>query len=268
MSTVGLVPDPPSFGCVSAGFVYRIRLYLSNLGQELDRYRLSVSTNNDDDPNIVTCDYKLTRLAPGVGVYFNLDLRAVECHQTSYTIVINKESTKISETKIVSALVIPRDVFKKVAKSLMLRNRGIYATGVKCIGQLSGDWSCPSIVSGAPTIYSEALIDDEELDELVDIPIPPQAYWNPFTRELLIDEQLCQVRTSPNWNVEKSVEETVLAWEERMAELEAQGMLTSRCLERFINERLNRSALNSASSPDNIQQMSWNSFYQKSNSDA
>jgi hypothetical protein len=78
--------------------------------------------------------------------------------------MITKSLSKVSDIKIISALIIPIDTFKKVSRLLMLRNLGIYAKGVKCAGQLNGENVGVSIISGAPTIYSEALIDDEELD--------------------------------------------------------------------------------------------------------
>lgn len=162
--SISIKPDPLSFGCVSEGFVYKLKVFLSNHGKGMDRFRIEVSPDSDSEPNTLTCDYKISNIAPGVGSSFTLELRAISSFQTTFTLVVTRASSKESISLSISALVIPREVFKKVAKSLMLRNKGIYATGVRCFGQLSGEIGAPSIVSGAPTIYSEALIDDEELD--------------------------------------------------------------------------------------------------------
>jgi hypothetical protein len=159
-----LSTDPPSFGYLGAGFVYKLKVSLTNIGEALERFKVLIQTDDPEEPNDITCDFKVTNLAPGMSVRFNLELRAESCYETTYTMLITTSSSKITEMRVISALVIPQETFKKVARSLMLRDRGIYASGVSCVGQLSGENAGPSIISGAPTIYSEALIDDEELD--------------------------------------------------------------------------------------------------------
>lgn len=159
-----LNPDPPSFGYISMGFIYKLRITLTNTGSEMDRFKIIIQIDDKNDPNIITSDYKVINLAPGMSNSFNLELRAESCYETTYTMLISKSNSKITENKVVSALIIPQDSFKKISKSLVLRNQRIYAPGVKCIGQLSGENAGPSIISGAPTIYSESLIDDDELE--------------------------------------------------------------------------------------------------------
>lgn len=164
MTDFTLNPDPPSFGYIGAGFLYQLRCSLTNTGPVMDRFKIVIQNDDPEDPNTISCDYQVTSLAPGMNISFNLTLHANSCYETTYTMMITKSLSKVSDIKIISALIIPIDTFKKVSRLLMLRNLGIYAKGVKCAGQLNGENVGVSIISGAPTIYSEALIDDEELD--------------------------------------------------------------------------------------------------------
>ena len=46
----------------------------------------------------------------------------------------------------------------------------------------------------------------------MDLPILPETYWNPFTKELVVDSQLSKVITSPKWTVEESKQATEISW--------------------------------------------------------
>lgn len=188
-----IYPDPPSFGYVSVGFIYKLKVILTNTSNTIDRFKITIQSDDKNDINTIISNYKINNIAPGMNIIFYLELRAEICYETTYTIFISKSLSKLTETKVISALIIPQDSFKKIAKSLVLRNQKIYAPGVKCIGQLTGENAGPSIISGAPTIYSENLIDDEELEELMDLPILPETYWNPYSKEICVDSILSQV---------------------------------------------------------------------------
>ena len=161
---IRLFPDPPSFGYVSQGFIYKLKVSLSNLGHESNRYKIRIENNDKNDLNEIKTILQVINLAPGMNFIFYIELKAEYCYETTYTMIITNSLLQIISTTIISALIIPQESFKKIAKSLVLRNQRIYASGVKCIGQLTGETAGPSIISGAPTIYSENLIDDEELD--------------------------------------------------------------------------------------------------------
>jgi hypothetical protein len=46
----------------------------------------------------------------------------------------------------------------------------------------------------------------------MDLPILPETYWNPYLKELCVDETLSQVITSPKWTVEESRKATDESW--------------------------------------------------------
>lgn len=46
----------------------------------------------------------------------------------------------------------------------------------------------------------------------MDLPILPETYWNPYTKELVVDQVLSAVHTSPKWTVEESKQATDEAW--------------------------------------------------------
>jgi hypothetical protein len=46
----------------------------------------------------------------------------------------------------------------------------------------------------------------------MDLPILPETYWNPYSKELCVDEILSQVITSPKWTVEESQRATQESW--------------------------------------------------------
>ena len=138
-TSITVKPDPLTFGCICEGFVYKLKVYLYNHGTVMDRFRIELSSDNDADPNTIISDYRISNVAPGMGTSFHMELRAIAVFQTSYSLVIRAGSTKQSDTINITAVILPRDVFRKVAKSVILRDKGIYAPGVKCLGLLAGD---------------------------------------------------------------------------------------------------------------------------------
>jgi hypothetical protein len=158
MSGAHFSPDAPEFGFVCGGYVYSLKIVLTNYGREMKRFRPSCN-NCSDQSNPVTCSNLPITLAPGVSAPVYVQLRANNPCQLTFEFSVICESTKSSSYRIISALIIPVSTFKSISSYLLLKGRDIYSSGVKCIGH-TGNFDGSE---GSPTTFftENALSDDD-----------------------------------------------------------------------------------------------------------
>ena len=162
MASFSLSPDPLTFGCVSVGYAYSMRVVLTSFTSYLERFKIEIK-NNEDTSNKIKCHYSLKPLAPGMQLVIKLTFNARECNHNNFPLSITLASTKTAQVFNVSALVVPPENFKKTARNLRFNGKSIYPPGVDCIGAISQTQSS-FIGQGAPSIYSENLVTEEDLE--------------------------------------------------------------------------------------------------------
>ena len=164
MSSVMLSPSPLGLGCVSVGFAYSLKICLTNVGTILERFKITMDSEaQNDTENKMKCVYTPQSLAPGMQMIIKVIFHAKENNHASFPISITRGSDKAVETHHITALVVPPDNFKKITRNLKFKNKDIYAEGVECIGAISLTQSS-FIGEGAPSMYSENLISDDEFE--------------------------------------------------------------------------------------------------------
>lgn len=159
-----LSPEAMTFGCVSNGFAYSLKIYLTNISSILERYKITLENKPDNETeNRMKCIYLPQPLAPGMQVVIKIVFHAKENKHVSFPLHIMRGSDRIIETYPISALVVPSENFKKITRNLKFKNQEIYSPGVECIGAILENQSS-FIGEGAPSMYSENLISDEDLE--------------------------------------------------------------------------------------------------------
>lgn len=164
MTSIALSPEAPTFGCVSVGFAYSLKIYLTNIGSSLERYKITLEDKPESETeNRMKCVYMPQPLAPGMQSVIKIVFHAKENDHCSFPLCITKGSDRMTLTVPITALVVPSDNFKKITRNLKYKNKEVYSAGVECMGAISLTQSS-YIGEGAPSMYSETLISDEELE--------------------------------------------------------------------------------------------------------
>eukprot|EP00607_Mallomonas_marina_P003043 CAMPEP_0182435288 /NCGR_PEP_ID=MMETSP1167-20130531/74914_1 /TAXON_ID=2988 /ORGANISM="Mallomonas Sp, Strain CCMP3275" /LENGTH=243 /DNA_ID=CAMNT_0024626167 /DNA_START=598 /DNA_END=1325 /DNA_ORIENTATION=- len=92
-----------------------------------------------------------------------------------------------------------------------------------------------SLASGLSEI-SVALFDEEDLDDLVELPFMDYMYYDPFKKILISDPLLMQIEFHPDWNKAEFIHHNELSWTDRMRELEDKFMITHRAAIRLLEQ--------------------------------
>lgn len=206
--SVLVLPENLTYGCICQGFVYQLKVTILNKGNRPQYFRVfcnpkvdprSLDQKTNPAPKII---YEPRSVASGLSISFIIEMRAELAIYTLYELEIVESINRSTITKDISALVVPLDVFKKVSKAAELQDMSLYRNGVRPVSTavpveefslISGggpDAPPPSIAS----IISEALMDVDDIEELSELPMTPNLYFDPFEKCLKIDEQLGRVR--------------------------------------------------------------------------
>jgi hypothetical protein len=164
MSAISLSPEALTLGCVSIGFAYSLKIYITNVGTVLERYKVTLEDKPENETeNKMKCVFSPQPLAPGMQTVIKIIFHAKENNHVSFPLCITRGSDRITETFPITALVVPSDNFKKISRNLKLKNKEVYSAGVECIGAISLTQSS-FLGDGAPSMYSENLISDEDFE--------------------------------------------------------------------------------------------------------
>jgi len=235
-TNIEIFPEHLSFGCVSQGFVYSLSVSVVNKDRKPQALKVYVKSF-EGELNRIRSNFVPMKIAPGVKQNFTLDLIADYPGTSNFEMTIVQGSNGAFETRSVKALVVPLEVFKHVAKSLGLQKRPIYRNGVIVLGAIGGiDESRSVVTAGGASVLSEAMMDDADLDELLDLPIVEGVYFD-SRMCLKVDRGLCAVVVDVDWTIEDSILRTKQLREERLDQLQDDGYQTYRAIEKLETER-------------------------------
>jgi len=192
-SPIGISPSRLNYGVVSAGFYYNMKFAVQNNSLHPIRVRITC-TPSLQEQNAIRLVYLPDKIAPGINVAMTLELTAEFVGMSTFTLQIVQSADSRVYTRLVEANVISPDTFKYVKKSLQLQKRPIYRKNVTSVGAITG---LDTTSVGTPaTSFSETLImDDEDIQDLLDLPMVANTYWDPFDKVLRIDPEVGRVST-------------------------------------------------------------------------
>ena len=226
---IKILPAHLSFGCVSQGYVYQLTVTVINKSSNPQSLKVSV-TPSKGEKNWLKSNFVPKKIAPGTKQTFTIDFAAHEAGASNFNLSLEQSLNRVSTSRRVSALVVPLDVFKHVAKSLTLQKRPVYRNGVTVIGALGdADASKSIITASGASVLSEAMMDDADVGELMDLPLVDGIYFDHTTMELRVDEKLCEVHVG-DFTLEDSIEKTLEKISERLDHLEDKGYHTLRSI--------------------------------------
>jgi hypothetical protein len=221
-------PAVLSFGCVSAGFVYKLQVAVANKGPRPQMLKVSM-VPEEGEKNRMKSNFIPLKIAPGVKQSFSLDLYADEAMSTTFYMVVEQSVNRMTIRVPVKALVVPIDVFRHVAKSLTLQKRPIYRSGVTVMGAVGMNDDSRSVVTGGgASVLSEAIMDEADIEELVDLPLVDGLYFDSHNGHLKFDSKLAEVYVDGDMSMEESVRKTREMRNRHLDELEDQGFHVGR----------------------------------------
>lgn len=225
---IDIQPSHLSYGCVSAGFVYKLQVSVANKGSRPQILKVSV-TPDEGEKNRIKANFVPMKIAPGVKQNFSLDLYAEESASTSFTLIVEQSVNRKQVMVPVKALVVPIDVFRHVVKSLTLQKRPIYRNGVTVVGALgSTDDSRSVVTSGGASVLSEAIMDDADMEEIMDLPLVDGLYYDSHSQTIKFDEKLAAVVVDGEITLEESKEKTAQVRNKQLDDLEDRGFHAER----------------------------------------
>ena len=224
---VQVFPPHLSYGCVSQGYVYNLTVTVVNKGSKPQSLKVHVR-REESEQNRLRSNFVPIKIAPGTKQVFTCDLIAEYAGASKFQLIIEQGINNMSTSKTVQAMVVPLDVFRHVAKSLTLQKRPIYRNGVMVLGAIGAMDDSRSLVTGGSTVLSEAIMDDADMEDLIDLPLFNGVYYDHANQCLGVDQKLCEVVVSGDFTLEDSIEKTGAARGERLDELEDKGWHTTR----------------------------------------
>lgn len=227
---IKILPEHLSFGCVSQGYVYQLTITVANKSSNPQSLKVSI-TPGHGEKNRLKSNFVPTKIAPGTKQQFTIDLCADVPGGSNFQLTIEQSLNRVKVMRRVSALVVPLDVFKHVAKSLTLQKRPIYRNGVTVIGALGGiDESRSVITASGASVLSEAMMDENDMADLMDLPLVDGIYFDHTTMELKVDDKLCRVEVG-DFDTEESKSRTHAKRSDRLDHLEDKGFHTLRSIQ-------------------------------------
>ena len=238
-------PDYLSFGCVCQGFKYEMNVNITNKSLRPMHIRLACIPYNGEK-NQLKSNFEPKKVAPGMSINVILEYHADYPTTSNFEIRVARGINEDTITTNVSAYVVPMDIFKNIAKSLQLQKKSLYRNGIKPVGitqtivldeksVLTRSTSSPTQGGAAATasILSEALMDDDDVDEFLDLPMFKNLYWDPRTKQMFLDKTLGQVEVDGKYTVEDSIRNTQKKWDQKCDELENNGYYTLRTVKKM-----------------------------------
>ncbi len=189
---IGIFPKRLYFGIISNGFIYRLKFAIKNNSLLPLRIRvLCTSPEHEYNPiRLVTFPEKI---APGMSCAMILELTAEHVRNSSFVLKVTQDFNKVVFTRVIEANIVNVETFKHVKKSLQLQKRPIYRKNVEVVGPAPTVEQL-SIHSISTSLSENVLMDDEEIEDLLGMPLTKNMYWDPVDKCLRMDPELGKVR--------------------------------------------------------------------------
>lgn len=205
---VGITPKRLFYGVVAAGFYYNLKFSVQNNSLVPIRIRIAC-TPYEGEQNAIRVVYLPDKIAPGMSVQMTLELTAEFVASSMFTLQISQSADPRVYSRLVEANVISPETFKYVKKSLQLQNRPIYRHNVTSVGGITNPSYENGSISTPVTSFSETLImDDEDIEDLLDLPMVQNSYWDPFSKLLRLDPECGRVIVDKSLTLEESLVHT------------------------------------------------------------
>jgi hypothetical protein len=190
-SLIGIFPRRLYFGVISSGFIYRLKFAVKNNSLLPMRIRISCQPA-DNEPNPIRLVTFPEKIAPGMSCAMILELSAESVRNSHFELKVTQDHNKAVFLRTIEANIVTVETFKHVKKSLQLQKRPIYRKNIEVVGPLP-TLEQLSVHSFSTNLSENILMDDEEIEDLLSLPMTKNIYWDPFDKMLRIDPELGKV---------------------------------------------------------------------------
>lgn len=197
LNAVHIKPSPATFGTLCQGYVYALKIKIQNHTNQSIRLKAECLPL-DEQCNDVSISYLPIQLAPGMetSLTINTVAIAVSTHKYRFRVVYGYYE-KHSLEELITAYVLPVPLYKNVSRQMHLNGKKIMLENVSSLHRINGfsfTDSIPFSPNETHTVDSQELLDTEEMDEMIDLPLIPCCYWDHKKQRLVLDEELNAVR--------------------------------------------------------------------------
>jgi hypothetical protein len=189
-----IYPAKLTYGVVSTGFLYNLKISVQNNAKSPMRIRVTC-TPIKGEKNTIRLVNLPDIVAPGLATTLYLELTAEFPTSSQFILTVAQNHSSAVYTREIEANVVSTETFRHVKKSLILQKRPIYQPNVKVVANIPFfDTLTDELPNYSSATFSEAvLMDDDELDDLCNLPMAHNVYWDPFAKCLRIDPRLGKV---------------------------------------------------------------------------
>ncbi len=199
-------------------------------------YRSKLIESQKTELNRVKVFYQAPKIASGMSVTFNIEFIADFPMHSHFVMTVHQSIEKDVIVRPVRAFVVGLDAFKCIRRTCYLQGLPVLRNGVSTVSLIGHQDEGASVMTG-PSVYSELLMDDDDVDELCDIPITGPVCWDPDNRCLKIIPELRQFKVDKSDTL-SNCQEAVDEWRNKCyADLELQGLYTQRVASRYIESK-------------------------------
>lgn len=190
-----IYPHKLTYGVVSTGFLYNLKISVQNNTKSPMRIRVTCIPVKGEKNTIRLVNLP-DIIAPGLAAVLYLELTAEFPTFSTFILSVAQNHSSAVYTKDIEANVVSTETFRHVKKSLILQKRPIYESNVKVVANIPFfDTLTDELPNYSSATFSEAvLMDDDDIDDLLSLPMAHNVYWDPFAKCLRIDPKLGKVR--------------------------------------------------------------------------
>lgn len=270
--SIHVFPQVLSFGCLGQGLCYKLPVTLVNKSDSpqifkvrvvseeqyqteqdekaSDRlaatahssssssyYRSKFNESQKTELNRIKVQYQGPKLASGMSSTFNIEFYADFPMHSHFIMTVHQSVETDVIVRPIRAFVVNLDVFKCIRRTLVVQGLPVLRNGVTLESLINQDEGA-SVMTG-PSVYSELLMDDDDVDELCDIPLTGSVCWDPDNKCLKVVPELLQVKVDSKRNMTELIENVEAMREKCYAELENNGLYTLRIANRYVESKSN-----------------------------
>ena len=193
---VNISPNPTSFGSLCQGYIYTMSIKIYNHTNASIRLKAICISMKENEPNEVSCSYLPIQIAPGIAAPMTFTIKAANVGTCKYKYILEYGLIdKSTISTILTAYVLPLELFKNVSKQLEVHNKKILNPNVKCLSRIV-DIDMNASNANASTVYTAELLDVDDVEDMEDIPFMYYTYLDGNKKQLCIDKELSQVSCS------------------------------------------------------------------------
>lgn len=202
-------PDPVTFGTICHGYTYTMDVRLQNHTRNSVRVKAEISPLRlEDEKNEASLSYVPIQIAPGMSTTMSIRINCNYTGTCKYKFsVYYGLHEKFELHRTIVAYVLSLEMFKNMVKQLAVHNKKVLLDNVSSLSRVPGgsqffsgtrspgqlQLEASAATAGSSTIHTADLLDNDDIDDLSEIPRMPYVYWDLTKGRMFLDKKLLEV---------------------------------------------------------------------------